>query len=69
MTTGPSALAGLDDVAWDSFEHAYGPAGDVPELLRALAGDDEAAAEAMYELYGTIGHQGSDCITKPAKGL
>lgn len=60
MTVEHSALAGLDEVAWDSLEHAYGPATDVPELLRALvSGDEEQAAEAVYELYGTIWHQGS----------
>ncbi|MEY9928791.1 hypothetical protein ABH926_003430 [Catenulispora sp. GP43] len=60
MTLDIPALAGLDDVAWDSLEHAYGPAGDVPELLRTLAGGDaEQAEEAVYELYGTIWHQGS----------
>ncbi|WP_143765334.1 hypothetical protein [Catenulispora acidiphila] len=32
----------------------------MPELLRALvSGDEEQAAEAVYELYGTIWHQGS----------
>jgi hypothetical protein len=60
MTFDPSLLAGLDDVAWDLLEHAYGPATDVPEVLRALvSGDDELADEAMYELYGNIWHQGS----------
>lgn len=60
MTVEHSALAGLDEVAWDSLEHAYGPATDVPELLRVLvSGDQEQAAEAVYELYGTIWHQGS----------
>ena len=60
MSFDPSLLAGLDDVAWDSLEHAYGPAADVPEVLRALvSGDDELADEAMYELYGNIWHQGS----------
>ena len=65
---GVPVLAGLDAVAWDLFEHAYGPATDVPELLRALVcGDDDQAAEAaqeiaqeaLYELYGNIWHQGS----------
>ena len=60
MTFDLPALAGLDDVAWDSLEHAYGPADDVPDLLRALAaGDAEQAEEAVYELYSNIWHQGS----------
>src|SRR5581483_6556505 len=60
MTADLSLLAGLDDIAWSSFEHAYGPADDVPELLRALvSGDEEQAEAAVHELYGTIWHQGS----------
>ncbi|TDB76129.1 HEAT repeat domain-containing protein [Actinomadura sp. KC216] len=53
-------LAGLDDVDWANLEHAYGPADDVPDLLRALA--SESASErgkAMHALYGNIFHQGS----------
>lgn len=60
MTADLPALAGLDDVAWASFEHAYGPATDVPDLLRDLAsGAEEAAAAAVDELYSCIWHQGS----------
>lgn len=60
MSFEPSLLAGLDDVPWDTLEHAYGPATDVPEVLRALvSGEEEQADEAMYELYGNIWHQGS----------
>jgi hypothetical protein len=52
--------AELDDIRWSGLTHAYGPAEDVPELIRALYGDDEeAAAEAIYELYGNIHHQGT----------
>ncbi|KAB1986331.1 hypothetical protein [Streptomyces triticiradicis] len=52
--------AELDDVRWSDLAHAYGPAEDVPELIRALYEDDEEAAdEAVYELYGNIHHQGS----------
>ncbi|MFE2458044.1 HEAT repeat domain-containing protein [Streptomyces sp. NPDC059402] len=52
--------AELDAVPWKSLRHAYGPAEDVPELIRALYQDDEtAAAEAMHELYGNIHHQGT----------
>ncbi|MFD4576878.1 HEAT repeat domain-containing protein [Streptomyces sp. NPDC058417] len=54
------ALVGLDDVPWAERGHAYGAADDVPGLLRALAaGDDEAAAGALDELYGCILHQGT----------
>ncbi|WP_240676625.1 HEAT repeat domain-containing protein [Streptomyces sp. B27] len=52
--------ADLDALPWVSYSHAYGSAEDVPGCLRALAGDDDAAAEeAQSELYGSILHQGS----------
>ncbi|MFI0967279.1 hypothetical protein ACH4S8_38720 [Streptomyces sp. NPDC021080] len=52
--------AELDDVRWSDLDHAYGPAEDVPELIGALYEDDEeAASEAIHELYGTIYHQGT----------
>ncbi|MFF6906431.1 hypothetical protein ACFY9Q_10865 [Streptomyces sp. NPDC012389] len=53
-------LAELDAQPWAAYTHAYGSAEDVPACLRALAGDDDAAAdEAQSELYGSILHQGS----------
>ncbi|MFE4533453.1 hypothetical protein ACFRKB_00105 [Streptomyces scopuliridis] len=53
-------FAGLDAQPWAALEHAYGSAEDVPELLRALASDDEEeAGEALEELYSRILHQGS----------
>ncbi|MFG2947145.1 hypothetical protein [Streptomyces adustus] len=51
--------AELDHVQWHDLTHAYGPAADVPELIRALYDDEESAAEAIDELYGTIYHQGT----------
>ncbi|MFE2245149.1 hypothetical protein [Streptomyces sp. INR7] len=52
--------AELDHVPWHDLTHAYGPAADVPELIRALyAADDDTAEEAIYELYGNIHHQGT----------
>ncbi|MEU1282467.1 HEAT repeat domain-containing protein [Streptomyces sp. NPDC005805] len=54
------ALDGLDARPWADFSHAYGGAEDLPELLRAFAGEDEeAASEAESELYGSILHQGT----------
>ncbi|MFD4659725.1 hypothetical protein ACFWP2_29330 [Kitasatospora sp. NPDC058444] len=55
-----TALTGLDDHPWVTVSHAYGSAEDLPDLLRALAeGDEEAAGEALSELYGSILHQGT----------
>ncbi|MGW0792909.1 hypothetical protein ACWD04_33060 [Streptomyces sp. NPDC002911] len=45
---------------WAGLTHAYGSAADVPGCLRRLAGgDDEEAAAALSDLYGSILHQGS----------
>ncbi|MFG3044131.1 hypothetical protein ACGFZR_04260 [Streptomyces sp. NPDC048241] len=53
-------LDGLDDHPWPAFSHAYGSAEDVPGLLRALSGpDQDAADEALSELYGSVLHQGT----------
>ncbi|GAA3389408.1 hypothetical protein [Streptomyces roseoviridis] len=53
-------LDGLDARPWSSLRHAYGPADDLPELLRALAGPaEEAAGQALSELYGSVLHQGT----------
>ncbi|MBC6468843.1 hypothetical protein [Actinomadura alba] len=53
-------LEGLDTVDWAKLSHAYGPAEDVPDLLRGLVSeDDEVRGEAIYELCGTIYHQGT----------
>ncbi|MFT3711707.1 MAG: hypothetical protein QM817_29060 [Archangium sp.] len=67
-------LEGLDAVEWSRFQHAYGPATDVPMLLRALVDPDSAPPEfkraaeqdqgsvlrqAQFELGGNVVHQGS----------
>ncbi|MFF3458946.1 HEAT repeat domain-containing protein [Streptomyces sp. NPDC002730] len=52
-------FADLDSVSWAELEHAYGSAEDLPGVLRALAGDEEQAAEALDELWGSILHQGT----------
>ncbi|MFJ9350966.1 hypothetical protein [Streptomyces sp. NPDC101237] len=52
--------AEVDLVPWRALTHAYGPAEDVPELIRALyESDEETVDEALYELYGNIHHQGT----------
>ncbi|MER7842460.1 hypothetical protein ABTZ03_00740 [Kitasatospora sp. NPDC096077] len=53
------ALADLDDHPWASVSHAYGPAEDLPELLRAFAGGGEDGEEARDELYSALLHQGT----------
>jgi hypothetical protein len=53
----PGSSAGLDDVDWSRWHHAYGPASDLPELLRQLASHDHSAA--LGRLYGTVCHQGT----------
>ncbi|MFI8182363.1 hypothetical protein OG539_39885 [Actinacidiphila glaucinigra] len=36
-----TVFAGLDRIARPQLHHAYGPADDVPDQLRALAATDE----------------------------
>ena len=53
-------LEGLDAVDWQALTHAYGPATDVPDTIRALLSDDEdVREEAMDNLFQTIWHQGT----------
>ena len=55
-------LVGLDDVDWSKLSHAYGPATDVPELLRALIDPATTTAErkrVQRALYGNVIHQGT----------
>ncbi|OKI95136.1 hypothetical protein [Kitasatospora sp. CB01950] len=54
-----TALAGLDTYLWAAVNHAYGPAEDLPDLLRAFAEGGQGAEEALDELYGSIVHQGT----------
>ncbi len=53
-------LNGLDRVSWAGLTHAYGPADDVPDLLRDLVSPDAARRRgALGELNGNIYHQGT----------
>ena len=53
-------LENLDRLNWASFEDAYGPATDVPELIRALLSPNRDERLAAHETLGTsICHQGS----------
>jgi hypothetical protein len=53
-------LEHIDDVPWSEIQHCYGPADDVPGLIRQLASSDsEMRREALSELSGNILHQGT----------
>ncbi|MBF9133849.1 PBS lyase [Plantactinospora sp. S1510] len=57
--TGATLFAGLDEIDWASMNHAYGPAVEVPELLRGLVSDDPAIREtALDGMDGAVHHQG-----------
>ncbi|GIG89734.1 HEAT repeat domain-containing protein [Plantactinospora endophytica] len=52
-------FAGLDEIDWAGMSHAYGPAVEVPELLRGLVSADPATREiALDGMYGAVHHQG-----------
>ncbi|MEV0964691.1 HEAT repeat domain-containing protein [Streptomyces sp. NPDC049910] len=52
-------FTGMDEVDWASMGHAYGPADDVPGLLRGLASTDPAEREtALDGMYTAVHHQG-----------
>jgi hypothetical protein len=53
-------LEGLDRIDWASLRHAYGPATDVPQLIRDLASDDyPTRRDARSKLHSNIWHQGT----------
>jgi hypothetical protein len=50
---------GLDQIRWDQMEHAYGPAVEVPDILRGLVDPDPAVRETSLDaFYGGVHHQG-----------
>jgi hypothetical protein len=52
----------LDDIDWAKLSHAYGPATDVPGLLRALVDPATTVKERkrlQSALYGNVVHQGT----------
>lgn len=50
----------LDEIPWSQLHHAYGPAADVPDLIRALSSADPQQRDAAFhELFGNIWHQGT----------
>jgi tetratricopeptide (TPR) repeat protein len=59
LLTQEGPLAGLEAVDWHRLHHAYGPADDVPNLLRLLQSDDAEVRDAAWEeLYSNVWHQG-----------
>jgi hypothetical protein len=51
---------GLDKIRWHLFTHAYGIASELPKDIRRLASSDpEIRAQALWELFGSIYHQGT----------
>lgn len=59
-------FANVDDINCASFEHAYGPATDLPKMLRSLASPDRAEWEsALHAAYGNIFHQGTRYSATP----
>ncbi|MEV6711700.1 hypothetical protein AB0M48_06580 [Lentzea sp. NPDC051208] len=53
------ALEGVDDIAWHSIDHAFGPALDTPGHLRALWSEDpEVVAQAITDLDRTVREEG-----------
>ncbi|MEU9111740.1 hypothetical protein AB0D04_08120 [Streptomyces sp. NPDC048483] len=50
----------MDDIDWAALEHAYGPADDVPGLLRAAGSVDVRMRDAaLDELFSSLCHQGT----------
>jgi hypothetical protein len=59
-------LQGLDAVEWESLSHAFGPADDVPDLLRKLiSADADERWEAYDELTNSVWHQGTVYSVSP----
>ncbi|TXS50815.1 hypothetical protein [Streptomyces sp. t39] len=52
-------LEGVDAVDWAALDHAYGPADDVPDMLRAtLSADADEREAACDDLFSSLCHQG-----------
>jgi hypothetical protein len=55
-------LKGLDEVDWSRLSHAYGPAMDVPGLIRQLLGPSRTDRDsALSKLAESLTHQGNRC--------
>ncbi|KAH7224346.1 uncharacterized protein BKA55DRAFT_584485 [Fusarium redolens] len=52
-------LAGLSDIDWSNLEHAYGPADNVPPLirkLRSLVKEDHTCSQTDLSHDGTVSY-------------
>lgn len=59
MGTFDDFLTGLDELPWSQMQHAYGPANEVPDILRDLIDPDADTREhALDSMYGGVHHQG-----------
>jgi hypothetical protein len=53
-------LSGLDRIDWASIKHAFGPATDVPGLIRTLVTPEEEIRRGAWgALYNNLNHQGT----------
>lgn len=53
-------FSAIDEVPWPNLTHAYGPAIDIPHLIRALTSPDlKVRNESWYELHENLWHQGT----------
>ena len=53
-------MLSLDDPRWFELEHAYGKAGDMPELLRQLVAmpSSDGESEPWFSIWSALAHQG-----------
>lgn len=59
-------LSALDQIEWEAVGHAYGPATDVPDMLRELASTtDLEDPDGLVGLYFAVSHQGSRFSSTP----
>ena len=53
-------MLSLDSPRWNQLQHAYGPASDIPTLLRALESfpPSQGKSEPWFTLWSALAHQG-----------